>query len=70
MEKKSEVKEWHLRVNHTILGINDVDTYRFGKAMGWWKTPSGKEQTPLQFLNDLIEEMIDNTMIKSQTARS
>ena len=70
LEKKLKVKEWHLRVNHTILGINDVDTYRFGKAMGWWKTPSGKEQTPLEFLNDLIEEMIDNTMIKSQTARS
>ena len=38
--------------------------------MGWWKTKTGAVQTPLQFYNDLIEEMIDNNMVQSQTARS
>ena len=70
LETKLKVKEWHLRVNHTILGINDVDTYRLGKAMGWWKTKTGAVQTPLQFYNELIEEMIDNNMVQSQTART
>ena len=70
LETKLKVKEWHLRVNHTILGINDVDTYRFGKAMGWWKTKTGAVQTPLQFYNELIEEMIDNNMVQSQTPRT
>ena len=35
-EKKLQVRIWDCRVNLSILGFNNVDTYNFGKAMGWW----------------------------------
>ena len=64
LEKKIHVKDWENRVNHTIMGINDVDTYRFGKAMGWWD-----DLTKHEFYNELIEEMIDNDMTRHPTSR-
>ena len=36
LERKLKVKDWELlRVNHGIMGMSDVDTFRFGEAMQW-----------------------------------
>ena len=32
---KVKVNNSNLRVNHSIMTINDVNTYQFRKAMGW-----------------------------------
>tara|TARA_B110001450_G_C17403896_1_gene392890 strand:+ start:316 stop:582 length:267 start_codon:yes stop_codon:yes gene_type:complete len=44
-------------VNHGIIGMNDVDTFRFGKAMVWWPN-----LTPTEFYLDLMHKIIDNNI--------
>ena len=65
LEKKLQVRTWDHRVNHTILGINDVDTYLFGKLMGWWP-----DDSPAKFYKDLAHEMIDNNICGMTTRQS
>ena len=36
LEKKLQTKYWSIRVNTSILGMNDVDNYYLGKACKWW----------------------------------
>ena len=36
LEGKLQTKDWSIRVNTSILGMNDVDTYYIGKACKWW----------------------------------
>ena len=55
LETKLKVKEWHLQVNHTILGINDVDTYRLGKAI-WWKTKTEDVKHRFNFITTLSKK--------------
>ena len=65
LERKLKVNDWDLRVNHRIMGMNDdVDTLRFGKAMGWWP-----DITPHEFYLDLCHKMIDNDIVSHQRTR-
>ena len=54
LEKMLQVQTWDHCVNLSILGISNVDTYNFGKAMGWWS------YDPNTFYKRLSEQMIDN----------
>ena len=56
LERKLQTKSWHIRVNQTVLGFNDVDTYRVGKLCDLWDG-----ENPNEFYYGLAEEMIDNT---------
>ena len=64
LERKLKVNDWDLRVNHGILGMVDVDTIRFGRAMGWWP-----DITPHEFYLDLAHEMIDNDITTNRRTR-
>ena len=64
LERKLKVRDWDLRVNHGILGMVDVDTIRFGRAMGWWP-----DITPHEFYLDLAHEMIDNDITSHRRTR-
>ena len=55
LERKLVTKDWAIRVNHSIMGMADVDTYYIGRACGWWE-----DQCPDDFYYALAEEMIDN----------
>ena len=35
LERKLQIKDLSIRVNTSILGMNDVDTYYLGKACKW-----------------------------------
>ena len=65
LEKKLGTKVWHIRVNHSILGMADVDTYYVGKQCGWWD-----DETPREFYERLAEEMIDNTLDNRSARRT
>ena len=56
MERKLETKQWDIRVNTSILGMIDVDTYLLGKQCKWWD-----DKDPKEFHYNLAEEMIENT---------
>ena len=36
LEGKIYTKDWSVRFNNSILGMNDVDTYYLGKSCKWW----------------------------------
>ena len=36
LERKLQIKDWSIRANTSIPGMNDVDTYYIGKACEWW----------------------------------
>ena len=36
LERKLQAKDWSIRVNTSILGLNDVYTYYLGKYFEWW----------------------------------
>ena len=55
LERKLQTKDWSIRVNTSILGMNDVDTYQLGKACKWWD-----DRYHAEFYYNLAEEMIDN----------
>ena len=55
LESKLQTKDWSIRVNTSILGMNDVDTYYLGKACEWWDDSNNEE-----FYYNISEEMIDN----------
>ena len=42
--------------------MNDVDTFRFGKAMVWWPN-----LTPTEFYLDLMHKIIDNNIFIVKT---
>ena len=44
LERKLQTKNWSIRVNTSILGMNDVATYYLGKACKWWY-----ESNPAEF---------------------
>ena len=56
MERKLQTKCWHIRVNTSIIAMNDVNTWLLGKACNWWE-----DTCPKEFHYHLAEEMIDNT---------
>ena len=36
LDRKLQTKDWSIRLNTSILGMNDVDTYYIGKDCEWW----------------------------------
>ena len=54
-ERKLQTKYWSIRVNTSILGINDVDNYYIGKACKWWD-----KSNPSYFYYNTAEYIIDN----------
>ena len=36
LERKLQTKDWSIRVNTSILGMNVIYTYYLGKACKWW----------------------------------
>ena len=36
LERKLQIRDWSIRVNNSIIGMNDVDTYYVGNACEWW----------------------------------
>ena len=36
LERKLTTKDWSIKVNPSIIGMDDVDTYYLGKACYWW----------------------------------
>ena len=65
LERKLQTKDWSIRVNTSILGMNDVDTYHLGKACEWWY-----DRNPTEFYSNLAEEMIDNGWTERRTQRN
>ena len=55
LEWKSETTKWHIRVNHSILGMNKMIEYKAGMACGFWD-----EKNPHDFHYNLVEDIIDN----------
>ena len=52
---KLEKKKWHIWFNHSILELNDTDTYKVGTACGFWEI-----KIPHELYYKLSDEMIDN----------
>ena len=65
LERKLQTKDCSIRVNNSILGMNDVDTYYFGKACDWWY-----DRNPTEFYYNIAEEMIDNRCTERRTRRN
>ena len=36
LERKLQTKDWSIKVNTSILGMDDVDNYYIGKSCEWW----------------------------------
>ena len=65
LERKIQNKDWSIRVNTSILGMNDVDTYYLGKACNWCD-----DRNPAEFYYNLAEKMIDNRWTERMTRRN
>ena len=52
LDRNIHTKDWSIRVNTSILGMKDVDTYCIGKACKWWDYIN-----PEEFYYNLAEEM-------------
>ena len=55
LERKLQIRDWSIRVNNSIIGMNDVDTYYVGNACEWWD-----DNNPAEFYYNIAEEIIDN----------
>ena len=53
LERKLQTKDWSIKVNTSIFGIYDVDTYYLGKACKCW---DGRK--PTEFYCNLPEDMM------------
>ena len=62
LDRKLQTKDWSIRVNTSVIGINDVATYYLGKTCKWWD-----ERNPAEFYYNLAEEMIDNRWTERMT---
>ena len=62
LERKLQTKDWSIKVNTSILEMDDVDTYHIGKACDWWDY-----RNPAEFYSKLIEEIIDNRWTERRT---
>ena len=65
MDRNLHTKDFSIRVNTSILGMNDVDTYYLGKACKWWYN-----RNPEYFYYDIAEDMIDNRWTERRTQRN
>ena len=65
LERKLHTNDWIIRVNTSILGMNDFDTCYLGKACKWWD-----DSNPAEFYCNLAEEMVDNRWIEIRTWRN
>ena len=43
LEGKLQTKDWSIKVNTSILGMDDVDTYYLGKDCEWWDDRNPEE---------------------------
>ena len=50
LERKLHTNDWIIRVNTSILGMNDFDTCYLGKACKWWY-----DRNPGEFYYHLAE---------------
>ena len=64
LKRKLQNKDWDIRVNTSILGMNDVDTYCTGNACNWWD-----ERNPAEFYYNPAEEIIENRWTERRTRR-
>ena len=64
-ERKLQTKDWSIKVNTSILGMDDVDIYYLGKACDW-----SDVRNPVEFYYNITEEMIDNRWTKRRTRRN
>ena len=62
LERKIQTKDCSIRVNTSILGTNDVDTYYLGKDCKCWD-----EKKPAEFYYNLAKEIIDNRWTERRT---
>ena len=62
MDSKIQIKDWSIRVNTSILGMGDVDTYYLGKACDWWDN-----KNPSELYCNITEEMIENWWTERRT---
>ena len=54
-ESNLQTKDWNIRVNTSILGINDVCNFYIGKYCNWWG-----ERNPEWFHYNISGEIIHN----------
>ena len=54
LDRKLQTNDWSIRVNTSILGMNDVDTYYLGKACKWWD-----DRKPAEIYYNIAEEKIE-----------
>ena len=48
LERNLQTKDWSIKVNTPIIGMDDVDTYYLGKACDWWD-----DRNPTEFYYNL-----------------
>ena len=65
LDRKLHSKDWSIRVNTSILGMNDVDTYYLGKDCKWWYG-----RNPEDFYYNLAEDVIENRWTERRTRRN
>ena len=65
LERNLQTKDWSIRVNTSILGMNDVDTYYLGKPCKWWD-----DRNPEEFYYNISEEMIENRWNERRARRN
>ena len=65
LDRKLQTNDLSIRVNNSILVMDDVDTYYIGKACKWWD-----DSNPAELYYNLAEEMIDNRWNKRRTRRN
>ena len=62
LKRNIQTKDWSIRVNTSVIGINDVATYYLGKTCKWWD-----DMNPAEFYCNLAQEMIDNRWTEIRT---
>ena len=62
LERKLQTKDWSIRVNTSILGMNVVYTYYLGKSC-----KCRNERNPSEFQYNLADDMIENRWTERST---
>ena len=62
LERNIQTKDWIIRVNNSILGMNYVYTYYLGKACKWWDY-----KNPAELYYNIADKMIDNRWTERRT---